>query len=111
MDKVSNITSCLYGVVLIAGGIIGYIQAHSRMSLVAGVFAGVLILLAAKVGSSNPKAGYLFVASISLVLAIFFFSQVCSNPFIYSKWINAHIKHYYLCCGCTWVAKMQVNFI
>ena len=79
MDKLSNLTSTLYGILLIVGGIMGFVKAHSKWSLITGVISGLMIFLAMKTGSQNPKAGYLFIASISLVLAIFFSMRFAAN--------------------------------
>lgn len=72
MDKLSNLTSNIYSFLLIIGGVMGFVKAHSKMSLLTGLVSGLAILLATKVGVNNPKAAYLFIASISLVLAMFF---------------------------------------
>lgn len=72
MDKLSSMISTIYGIVLIVGGAMGFVKAHSKMSLLSGLVSGVLVLLACQIGNKNPKAGYLFIASISLVLGMFF---------------------------------------
>ena len=72
MDKLSNLASTIYSFLLIIGGIMGFVKAHSKMSLLTGLVSGLAILLATKVGANNPKTGYLFVASISLVMAVIF---------------------------------------
>lgn len=72
MDKLSKVTSTIYSAFLILGGIMGYVKAQSKMSLLTGLVSGLIVLLALKVSEKNPKAGYLFIASISLVIAIFF---------------------------------------
>ena len=72
MNKLSSVTSTIYGFLLIVGGLIGYFSAHSKMSLITGIASGILIFLSVKLGETNPKGSYLFIASITLVLAIFF---------------------------------------
>ena len=79
MDKLSNLISNVYGLALLVGGIMGFVKAHSKYSLIVGVLSGLLIFLCVKVGSSNFKAGYLFTASISLVLAMFFSLRFAST--------------------------------
>jgi uncharacterized membrane protein (UPF0136 family) len=54
--------TALYGVVSLAGGILGYVRADSVASLVAGGIAGVLLLLCA--------AGVFYVPAVSLSGAI-----------------------------------------
>ena len=72
MDKLSSFLCNIYALALFAGGIIGFIKAHSKYSLIMGIASSILIFLALKVGSNNYKAGYLFASSISLILATFF---------------------------------------
>ena len=72
MDKISTMISVIYSIMLIGGGFMGFVKAHSKWSLITGLISGLFILLSTKIGSKNPKAAYLFIASISLVLAIFF---------------------------------------
>lgn len=79
MNKTSTLTSIVYGSFLVFGGIMGFIGAHSKISLIAGILSGLLVLLSCKVGATNSKAGYLFIASISLVLAEFFLMRFTSS--------------------------------
>ncbi len=73
MDKVSNVISALYGILLILGGTFAYVKVHSTKSFTVGIISGLLIFLAIKLGSTNARGAYLFNASLSLVLATFFF--------------------------------------
>ena len=72
MNQISKTTSYIYGVVLILGGILGFVKAGSTISLLTGLTSGLLVFLSCKIGTTKPKEGYLYVAAISLVLAIFF---------------------------------------
>ena len=72
MDKLSALMSNFYAVMLIVGGVIGFVKAHSKWSLIVGVISGLFIFLSCKLGQRNSKAAYLFIASLSLVLAMFF---------------------------------------
>ncbi len=72
MNSISNLTSKIYGALLILGGIMGFVKAHSKMSLLTGVMSGILVFLACNIGAKNAKNGYLFVSAISLMLSIFF---------------------------------------
>ncbi len=69
MDKFSKLISLIYGVMLILGGVMGFLKAHSKMSLITGVVSGLIVLLSCKM---NSKSSYLYVSAISLVLAGFF---------------------------------------
>lgn len=75
MNQISSAISNLYAILLVLGGIMGFIKAHSRMSLITGVISGILVFLACKIGEKKPKEGYLFVSAVSLVLSIFFASR------------------------------------
>jgi uncharacterized membrane protein (UPF0136 family) len=69
MDKFSKLISLIYGVMLILGGVMGFLKAHSKMSLITGAVSGLIVLLSCKI---NSKSSYLYVSAISLVLAGFF---------------------------------------
>ena len=69
MDKFSKLVSLIYGVMLILGGVMGFLKAHSKISLLTGVMSGLIVLLSCKIKS---KSAYLYVSAISLVLAGFF---------------------------------------
>jgi uncharacterized membrane protein (UPF0136 family) len=59
-----------FGVITIAGGVMGFVKAKSRPSLIAGSFSGVLLLGAGYlVGSSQARVGLILGLIISLGLA------------------------------------------
>src|SRR5260370_29211281 len=60
---IALVVSALYGCVCIAGGIMGYVQKDSMVSLVTGGIAGVLLLLCA--------VGIYYQPTVSLSAAIF----------------------------------------
>lgn len=72
MNAVSTIISNIFGLLLIAGGIMGYVKAKSMMSLLTGILSGIMVFVACNLGKTKPREGYLFIGAISLVLAIFF---------------------------------------
>ncbi len=57
-----------YGVLSLAGGIMGYVKANSRASLIAGGISGVLLIGGALLAASNPVAGLTTVAVVSAAL-------------------------------------------
>lgn len=69
MDKLSKLVSLIYGVMLILGGVMGFLKAHSNLSLITGAISGLIVLYSSKLKS---KSSYLYVSAISLVLAGFF---------------------------------------
>lgn len=73
MNKLSSLSSTIYGILLIIGGIMGFVKAHSKWSLITGLISGALILLATKRGSFNSRMQHFSVALISLLLATFFY--------------------------------------
>jgi uncharacterized membrane protein (UPF0136 family) len=59
----------VFGVLTIAGGIMGYVKANSRPSLIAGVSSGVLLIGAAYLVGAKGMIGLLLGLIVSLPLA------------------------------------------
>jgi uncharacterized membrane protein (UPF0136 family) len=57
-----------YGLLALAGGVLGYVKAKSRASLIAGVGSGVLLLGSAALATAYPVAGFATASALSLVL-------------------------------------------
>jgi uncharacterized membrane protein (UPF0136 family) len=57
-----------YGVLSLVGGIMGYVKAKSRASLIAGGISGLLLIGGAVLAASNPVVGLSIVAVISAAL-------------------------------------------
>lgn len=57
-----------YGVLSLAGGIMGYVKAKSRASLIAGGISGLLLIGGAALAASNPALGLTIIAVISAAL-------------------------------------------
>lgn len=79
MEQISKVTSYTLGGALIIGGLIGFISAQSVISLVVGSISGVLVFIACKLGEKKTKEGYLFIAAISLVIALFFATKFAES--------------------------------
>jgi uncharacterized membrane protein (UPF0136 family) len=58
----------LYGVALIAGGVMGYVKAQSQISLIAGGASGLLALVAFAVSLKRTRSGLLLGLIIALGL-------------------------------------------
>lgn len=59
-----------FGVLTIVGGVIGFVKANSRASLIAGGVSGLLLLLAAYFLASGPfLAGRILALVVSVLLA------------------------------------------
>lgn len=70
--KLTGIVILVYGVITLAGGIIGYMSARSMVSLISGgVFGAILIIDSFYIFKSNSLAIYLALA-ISIILSVTF---------------------------------------
>jgi uncharacterized membrane protein (UPF0136 family) len=59
----------VFGILTIAGGVIGYVKAGSVPSIVAGAICGILLLVAAFLLPENQVAGLAIGLIVSLLLA------------------------------------------
>jgi uncharacterized membrane protein (UPF0136 family) len=59
----------IFGLLTIAGGVMGYVKAGSTASLIAGSISGVLLLLAAFLLPTNVVVGLTIAVIVSLLLA------------------------------------------
>ncbi|BAZ80281.1 MAG: TMEM14 family protein [Sphaerospermopsis kisseleviana] len=62
-----------YGILALLGGIIGYIQAKSKVSLISGIISGLFIIFAAYCQLQGQSWG-LSVAAFVIGVLVFFFS-------------------------------------
>lgn len=67
--EASKIYFLIFGVLTIAGGIIGYVKAGSTPSIIAGSVTGVLLIVAALLLPQHRAIGLVTALVISLVLA------------------------------------------
>jgi uncharacterized membrane protein (UPF0136 family) len=66
----------LYGILVLAGGAIGYVKAKSRASLIAGiVFGGLLALAAGLLVTGSPRVG----AGLGLATALALIARFLPN--------------------------------
>lgn len=70
----------LYGLLLIALGVIGYVVGHHFMSLVGGGTAGVLVLVFLGITAKKRQLGRIGVAVISLLMFLMFAGMLVSPP-------------------------------
>lgn len=70
--NLSIIAAFLYGILAIAGGIIGYTQARSRVSLLSGSISGLLLILAAYLQLQGQTWGSILAVLVSGVLVVVF---------------------------------------
>lgn len=65
----------IYGVLLIAGGVMGKVKAGSSVSLGSGVVCGLVSLWALYVSRSDPAQGFLIGGMLALLVAGVFLSR------------------------------------
>ena len=57
-----------YGVLSLAGGIMGYVKAKSRASLIAGGVSGAVLIGSAALAATQPAVGFAAASLVSLAL-------------------------------------------
>ncbi len=62
----------IFGLLTIAGGVLGYVKAGSTPSLIAGSVSGILLLVAAFLLPGSPIAGLVLGGIMSLLLVGYF---------------------------------------
>lgn len=68
LRRLVRIALPLYGLVLVAGGWMGYRSGQSRQSLIAGGTSGLLTLLAAALAGRYPRLAHGLAAAVALML-------------------------------------------
>ncbi len=68
----ATVTTFTYGILSIVGGIIGYKQAGSKISLISGAISGLLLILAGILQLQGQSYGFVFAGVITVVLVVFF---------------------------------------
>jgi uncharacterized membrane protein (UPF0136 family) len=67
----------IYGIVAIAGGILGFVKSQSKASIISGSLSGSLLLLAAYLSFAGQEAGkFLGIATTALLVVVFIFRWV-----------------------------------
>ncbi len=75
----TRIYFAIFGVLTIAGGIIGYVKAGSVISIIAGAISGALLLLGAFLLPEHRAPGFIIGLAVSLLLAIQFLPKLIST--------------------------------
>ncbi|MDB9349840.1 TMEM14 family protein [Nodularia spumigena] len=70
--NLSIIAALAYGILAVIGGIIGYIQANSQVSLFSGIISGLLLILAAYLQIQGLAWASILAVLLTLILVIFF---------------------------------------
>lgn len=66
------ITAIAYGILAIVGGIIGYVQAQSKASLISGSVSGLLLIIAGVMQLQGQQAGLILATVVTAVLVVVF---------------------------------------
>lgn len=74
-----SIAVIVYGIAVAAGGVMGYVEAKSIMSLLTGGLAGVLIIVAGAVSPIMPKFGFGAATFLAIALTGFFIYRFMST--------------------------------
>lgn len=75
MVQVAQVALVIYGVLLIAGGVMGKVKGNSSASLVAGGLTGVAALVGFWKSLSDPLLGFMIGAMVGLLLTGIFVSR------------------------------------
>ncbi|MBN3873690.1 TMEM14 family protein [Nostoc sp. JL33] len=70
--NLSIIAAFGYGILAIAGGIIGYIQARSRVSLLSGTISGLLLIIGAFFQLQGQTWGSILAVIVTAILVVVF---------------------------------------
>lgn len=70
--SLSIIAAIAYGILAVVGGIIGYVQAKSKASLISGSISGILLIIAGILQLQGQSAGLILATVITAVLVIVF---------------------------------------
>ncbi|MBD2436077.1 TMEM14 family protein [Nostoc sp. FACHB-110] len=73
------IAALAYGILAIVGGIIGYVQARSQVSLISGIVSGLLLILAAYFQLQGQSWGLILAAVVTGVLVVVFAGRLAKT--------------------------------
>ena len=68
----TKIVLSIYGILMLGGGVMGYVKAHSKPSLIMGIISGILIFIGVYLLGSNAKTGMMLVTTVSGMLTMVF---------------------------------------
>ncbi|MET0412705.1 MAG: TMEM14 family protein [Polyangiaceae bacterium] len=68
IQTVALVVTAGYGILSLVGGVMGFVKAGSRASLIAGGVSGVLLIGSAVLAASNPVLGLVIACVVSAAL-------------------------------------------
>jgi len=77
--EAAKIYFIIFGLLTIAGGVVGYVKAGSTASIIAGAITGILLLVAAFLLPEHQVAGLATALIISFLLAGYFICKFLST--------------------------------
>ncbi|MFQ6112980.1 MAG: TMEM14 family protein [bacterium] len=81
--KMASYIILAYGVLVLVGGILGYVKSQSLPSIISGVIFGILIILSAAIMLKGMAVGTYSALIISAFLAVFFtYRFIVSHAFM-----------------------------
>ena len=63
-----NVSVIVYGLLMLFGGIMGFVTGKSTPSLIAGILSAMFLIGAAAMAKTNPRVGYSIAAVVTLIL-------------------------------------------
>ena len=66
------VAAIAYGILVIVGGIIGYVQAQSKASLISGIISGLLLIIAGVMQLQGQGLGLILAIVVTIALIIVF---------------------------------------
>ncbi len=70
--NIATIATLIYGILLVIGGIMGYVTAKSKPSLISGVISGLLLLVTTFLQFQQIALGFILARIITVLLAVVF---------------------------------------
>ncbi len=69
---IATIATFIYGILSLVGGIIGYVQVQSKMSLISGLISGILLIIAGILMLQGQAFGLILALILTVALLIVF---------------------------------------
>lgn len=72
LESAGKISLLILAIVVLLGGVAGFLKAKSKASLIAGLLSGALLAVAYSVSERNAQQGMLLGAAVSALLCVVF---------------------------------------